>query len=149
MRDQVVLRIIVKSLMPFILLYALYVLLHGELSAGGGFQAGVIWAAAFILHGLVFGTRDTQRFLSMLTLCRMAAIGLAVYLFTGVGSMLRERAFLTYGALADDAVKGQLWGIMLVEIGICLTVGAVMLAIFYAFSGYRGEKLGAGKGHHG
>lgn len=144
MHDQAVLRITAKWLMPFLLLYACYVLFHGKYSPGGGFQAGVIWAAAFILHGLVFGTRVTQRFLSMRALHYIAVAGLFIYAMTGVFSMLRERAFLTYGALFNDALQGQFVGIMLVETGICLTVGAVMLAIFYAFSGYR-----AGKGRHG
>ena len=56
MIDNPVLRIIAKIIIPMILLFALYVQFHGDFGPGGGFQAGVIFAAGFILYGLVFGT---------------------------------------------------------------------------------------------
>ena len=51
---NLVLRIGAKMLIPLILVFALYVQFHGESGPGGGFQAGVIFAAAFILYALVF-----------------------------------------------------------------------------------------------
>jgi multicomponent Na+:H+ antiporter subunit B len=53
--DQVVLRLVVKALLPLILLFGLYVQFHGDFGAGGGFQAGVIFATALVLYDLVFG----------------------------------------------------------------------------------------------
>ena len=55
MRHHLILRVITKLLVAPILLFALYVQFHGDYSPGGGFQAGVIFAAAFILYGVVFG----------------------------------------------------------------------------------------------
>ena len=52
MKDQVVLRVVSKITIPFILLFGLYVITHGELGPGGGFQGGVIVAASFILYCL-------------------------------------------------------------------------------------------------
>ena len=57
MIDNPVLRIIAKIIIPMILLFALYVQFHGDFGPGGGFQAGVIFAAGFILYGLVFGPK--------------------------------------------------------------------------------------------
>ncbi|MHA7838790.1 MAG: MnhB domain-containing protein, partial [bacterium] len=54
-QEKIVLRIVGKGLIPFILLFALYVQFHGDYGPGGGFQAGVIFAAGLILHGLIFG----------------------------------------------------------------------------------------------
>ncbi len=51
--DQLVLRSVVKVLLPLILLYGLYVQFHGDFGAGGGFQAGVIFATGFVLLLLV------------------------------------------------------------------------------------------------
>ena len=62
MRRQIVPRIAAKVLIPYILLYALYVQWHGDYGPGGGFQAGVIFAAAVILYALVFDLRAAQRF---------------------------------------------------------------------------------------
>ena len=55
MDSYLVLRVVAKLLMPFILIYGLYVQFHGDFGPGGGFQAGVIFAAGFILYALIFG----------------------------------------------------------------------------------------------
>jgi len=55
MRHHLLLRVITKLLVGPIILFALYVQFHGDYSPGGGFQAGVIFAVAFILFGIVFG----------------------------------------------------------------------------------------------
>ena len=52
---NLVLRVAAKMLIPPILMFALYVQFHGDTGPGGGFQAGVIFAAAIILYALVFG----------------------------------------------------------------------------------------------
>ena len=59
MRDTIILRVVVKLLLPVILIFALYVQFHGDYGPGGGFQAGVIFGAAFILYALIFGL-DTK-----------------------------------------------------------------------------------------
>ena len=61
MKDHIVLITIVKLLIPFILLYALYIQFHGEYSPGGGFQAGAIVATAIILYSLLEGERAALR----------------------------------------------------------------------------------------
>ena len=53
MRQHIVLRVVTKLAIPLILMFALYVQFHGDFGPGGGFQAGVILAAAFILFALV------------------------------------------------------------------------------------------------
>ena len=60
MKDNIILRIIAKLLIPLIILFALYVQFHGDFGAGGGFQAGVIFATAFVLYDLVFGEGDAR-----------------------------------------------------------------------------------------
>ena len=54
-QETLVLRVVGKALVPFILLFALYVQFHGDYGPGGGFQAGVIFAAGLILHALIYG----------------------------------------------------------------------------------------------
>ena len=61
MRNDLVLRVVAKLLIPFILLFALYVQFHGDFGPGGGFQAGVILAAAVIFYGLIFGLEDARK----------------------------------------------------------------------------------------
>lgn len=137
MKRQSILRIVSKLLIPYILLFALYVQFHGDFGPGGGFQAGVIFAAAFILYGLVFGLQTARRAAPPALLERSAALGVLVYAGVGVAAMLRGGAFLDYSALAHNAVHGQHDGIMLVEAGVGITVASVMILIFFAFSGRR------------
>ena len=61
MKHHRVLRIVSKLLIPFIMLFALYVQFHGDFGPGGGFQAGVILASAFILYGLIFGLENARK----------------------------------------------------------------------------------------
>ena len=136
---QPVLRLVVKGLLPFILLFALYVQMHGDYGAGGGFQAGVIFATAFVLYELVFGEGDARRVVPPAVLKRLAALGVLVYGGVGVAALLRGHPFLDYSALAADPVAGQHLGVMLVELGVGLTVFSIVLTIFYALSG-RGRR---------
>ena len=135
MRDQIILRIATKVLVPLILLFALYVQVHGDYGPGGGFQAGVIFAAAFILYGLVYGVQQAQVVLSLRFVRTCAALGVLLFAGVGVVALLLGGNFLDYDALAHDPVHGQHNGILLVELGVGITVFGVMVAIFYSFAG--------------
>jgi multicomponent Na+:H+ antiporter subunit B len=135
--DTLVLRVVVKVLIAFIMLYALYVQFHGDFGAGGGFQAGVIFATAFVIYDLIFGEADARRVMPTHWLGRLAAMGIFLYAGTGVASMFLGHAFLDYSALGHDPVHGQHLGILLIELGVGITVFAVILTIFHAFSGMR------------
>jgi multicomponent Na+:H+ antiporter subunit B len=136
---QQVLQSVVKLLVPFILLFALYVQFHGDFGAGGGFQAGVILATGFILYTLVFGYGDARLVMPSHWLPRLAAAGILLYGGVGVASMLAGKPFLDYSALAPDPVEGQHLGVLLVEIGVGITVFSIVLSIFYAL-GSRSRK---------
>ncbi|MES9958020.1 MAG: DUF4040 domain-containing protein [Sedimenticola sp.] len=135
--DQVVLKVVVKLLIPLILLYGLYVQFHGDFGAGGGFQAGVIFATAFVLYDLVFGEGQARAVIPPNWLHRLTALGVLIYGGVGVVSLLLGKPFLDYSALAHDPVHGQHLGVLLVELGVGITVFSVILLIFYAFSGRR------------
>ena len=61
MREKPILRVVSKNLIPPIMLFALYVQFHGDFGPGGGFQAGVIFASAFILQSLIIGVAEARR----------------------------------------------------------------------------------------
>lgn len=133
--DYRVLRVVTGMLMPFILLFALYVLFHGDFGPGGGFQAGVIFAAGFVLYGLVFGLDRAQQVLPRRVLWALIAVGPLLYAGVGVANMLLGGSFLDYGTFApDDPAAGQHLGILLVESAIGVTVAAVMTSIFFGFA---------------
>ncbi len=137
MKDYMLLRIISKMLIPFILLFGLYVQMHGDYGPGGGFQAGVIFAAAFILYAIVFEVETARRVAPMAVLATAACIGVLLDGGVGVAGMIGGGNFLEYGALAHDPRHGNHLGITLIELGVGITVAAVMMIVYYSFAGRR------------
>lgn len=135
MLHHTVLRVVSKLLIPVIMLFALYVQFHGDYSPGGGFQAGVIFAAAIILYALLFGLDNTLDVLPSGVLQGTAALGVLLYAGVGITTVLLGGNFLDYNRLAADGPTGQHLGIFLVELGVGITVSSVMLLLYYAFAG--------------
>ena len=136
MRDHyLILRIISKVLIPFIVMFGLYVQFHGEYGPGGGFQAGVIIASGLILYALIFGLTDGQR-IGMLSVCRiLAPLGGLLFVGTGFATLFFGGNFLEYAAFfPSDPKLGLLVGIIVVELGVGLAVTASMILIFFTFS---------------
>ncbi|MGD2019490.1 MAG: Na(+)/H(+) antiporter subunit B [Thiohalocapsa sp.] len=133
MSHDIVLKVIAKLLIPFILLFALYVQFHGDFGPGGGFQAGVIFAAGIILYALTNGPDAAMRIMPPRLLTPLAALGVLLYGGVGIATVLLGGHFLNYDVLAHDAVHGQHYGILLIELGVGVTVASVMLVIFFAF----------------
>jgi len=131
---HLILRVITKILIPFILLFALYVQFHGDYGPGGGFQAGVIFAAAIILYSMLFGMSTARRVINQPLIQMLAAIGVLIYGSVGLVSLLNGGNFLDYNLLANNPVAGQHIGILLVELGIGCTVTSVMVIIFFNFA---------------
>ncbi len=134
MKDLIVVRVVTKLLIPFILLFALYVQTHGDYGPGGGFQAGVIFAAAFILYALVFGMTNARRAMPERLMLVLVALGVLLYGGVGVAALLLGGRYLEYAVLVADPVEGNEIGIWLVELGVGITVAAVMMTIFFTFA---------------
>ena len=135
MTGNIVLRVIAKILLPPILLFGLYVQAHGDLGPGGGFQAGVIFGAGFILYAVVFGLRICQEVAPPRLVHALVAAGVILYAGVGYLGLLLGGNYLDYGVLAHDPAHGQHYGIFLVELGVGVTVSATMLTIYYGFAG--------------
>ena len=135
MRRHIVLRVIAKLLIPPILLFALYVQFHGDFGPGGGFQAGVIFGAGFILYALIYGVENAQRVAPPGVVRVLVALGVLIFAGVGVVDLILGGNYLDYNVMAEDPVAGQHIGIIAVELGVGITVAAVMMTIFFAFAG--------------
>jgi len=133
MNPHVILRVVSKFLIPLIALFAFYVQFHGDFGPGGGFQAGVILAAAVILYALIFGMDAAKKAVPPAAVRIGMSLGVLIYGGTGVATWLLGANFLEYGVLAHDPSHGQHYGILAVELGVLFSVASVMVAIFYAF----------------
>ncbi|MCB1661805.1 MAG: DUF4040 domain-containing protein [Pseudomonadales bacterium] len=134
LRHHLIPRVVGRLLIPFIVLFGLYVQFHGEYGPGGGFQAGAIIAAGIILYALLEG--ETQ---AMSAVPRSALLGLLVggtmlYGAMGIAGIAFGGNFLDYSVLLKNSVSGQQLGILLIEVGVGMTVCGALLLIFYAFA---------------
>ena len=131
MREQIVLRFLAMMIIPFILIFGFYVITHGEIGPGGGFQGGVILASAFILYSLIYGVKETQRVIPRRVLEYLVALGILLYAGIGILGLLGGKAFLDYSVLGStDGTAAESLGVTLVEYGVGITVAAVMVTIF-------------------
>jgi multicomponent Na+:H+ antiporter subunit B len=134
MSFDLILRIGTKLILPFILLFALYVQFHGELGPGGGFQAGVISAGTVILIAITFGMGSAKRIAPQGLVQAMVPLGVLIFAGTGVVGLLLGKNYLDYSVLGRDPVHARELGIFLVELGVLVTVSGTMTALFYAFA---------------
>ncbi|MEO1542919.1 MAG: Na(+)/H(+) antiporter subunit B [Pseudomonadota bacterium] len=134
MRNDLILRVGTKLILPFILLFALYVQMHGDYGPGGGFQAGVIGAGSIILYALIFGTEKAKDVVPQRVVEKMIPLGVLLYAGTGVVSMLQGNNYLNYTGFHPDFLHAHEWGILIVELGVLITVAGTMMALFYAFA---------------
>lgn len=134
MSGNLIVRVIAHFLIPLILLFALYVQFHGDYSPGGGFQAGVIFAAGWILFALVYGLETALKVIPLKVMFRLAALGALLYAFIGVLGVVLGGRFLDFYPLLEDPHAAQQAGIMLVELGVGVTVACVIMLIFALFA---------------
>jgi multicomponent Na+:H+ antiporter subunit B len=127
-------RAVGKLLLPFILLFGLYVQFHGEYGPGGGFQAGAIVAAGVILYALLEGETEALKVVPPKVLLVLLAGGALLYTVVGLVCMLLGGSFLEYSVLFADPKDGQHYGLILIELGVGVTVTGVLLSIFHAFA---------------
>ena len=123
-----------RILIPFLQLFALYVIAHGHHSPGGGFQGGVILGASFILLAISHDLRTTIERMHEKTVAILCAAGVLIYAGTGALCLLLGLNFLDYAALAPilqvDPITARSHGILIVEIGVGIAVMATMIWIY-------------------
>lgn len=132
--SSIILQTICRMLIPVMQIYALYVIIHGHHSPGGGFQGGVILGAMLILHSLVFGLRRTLKKFSEIKQRFFNHIGVLIYAFVGLLCLILGGNFLDYSVLSKilfvEPTYARSLGILFVEIGVAITVMSVMFSIY-------------------
>ena len=132
--SDTVIKTVCRILIPFIQIYALYVVAHGDFSPGGGFQGGVIFGSSLILLAISYNLKTLVKRVSEKVLSIFAALGVLIYVGIGAIAMLMGGNFLDYSKLAPlipmDPGHIRAIGMLGVEIGVGITVMAVMVIIY-------------------
>ena len=137
--DSVILHFVVRVFMvPFIVMFGAYVFIHGELSPGGGFQAGAIVASAFVLARLTLGiVHSSPRFPTRI-LIWLASFGVGIYVVAGIVPMLYGANDLDYSSLptawfndiAEHHRTARAMGVFVVEVGVFIGVFSVLVIMY-------------------
>lgn len=138
--QSIIIQTICSLLIPFIQLFAIYVIMHGHYGPGGGFQGGVLLAASIMLQRLYLGKEASyQKFPPKLALV-LASIGMLIFGLAGIVPMAFGGSFLDYAYLPIPGVSGaelRYLGILIVELGIGLAVFGTIVLIFDNLLGER------------
>jgi multicomponent Na+:H+ antiporter subunit B len=135
-RDSLLVTVTVRAVTPFVLTFGAFTTLHGTTSVGGGFQGGVVAAAALVTVGFAFGVDQTRRALGPTHLLAGAVGGSLLIAAVALGSLALGGAFLDAGAYGVLPVaKAPVYAVELVEVGIGFTVAAVLGVLFLELGG--------------
>ncbi|MCB0326241.1 MAG: hypothetical protein KDD52_01350 [Bdellovibrionales bacterium] len=118
---------------PFILVFGIYVVVHGHYSPGGGFQGGVLLSMAIILLDLIWGPNSPLK-ISYSKLIKIGALGILFYYAIGAYSFVWGKNFLDYSALSthytDHPGEIRALGSFGIELGVTLTVFSTLVLIY-------------------
>lgn len=129
----VVKKTVARVVIPFIQLFALYVIVHGDSGPGGGFQGGVILGSSVILYVIIFGAKAGRLWVAQSLTDVFSSIGVLLYAGVGLVALIVGGKYLEYNVLpiGHDAHVASHYGIFFIEVGVGITVAAVMVTIFF------------------
>ena len=133
--SSVIVRTMVAFLVPFVILFSIYTIMHGELSPGGGFQGGAIIGASMIIFTTIFGLYEASERIPQKLRSPLEGSAAITFFIVGVLGLLGGGNFLTY-AWPNIAANLQpavvLWLTILVEIGIGMGGAMVLISILFS-----------------
>ena len=137
----IIVRTISRLLFPFMFLFGIYVIIHGHLTPGGGFQGGVILAASVIMLLLAYGIERAQAKVNVLQAELAESLGGLILVGLGLLGVALSIAFLKnilpFGELGHVFSAGNL---PVLNISVSIKVAAGLLTIFYAMLSLQGGK---------
>lgn len=133
-RKDLIVQTSCRLLIPIIQLFALYVVIHGHHSPGGGFQGGVILGSSLIFVAIAYDLKIALKLMSERTWMLLASFGVLLYAGVGTGSLFLGGNFLDYASwskvLPLTPVEAHSLGMLVVEVGVAFTVMSIMFAIY-------------------
>jgi len=140
MGSSKIIRTIAQKLFPFIMLFGFYLISHGHLSPGGGFQGGVVLGTAIILLALSHSIEQTEKKFKSRWLNMLEKLGILTLIFLGFLGIFLGYSFLSNFLPLGKPGQIASGGLMLLfNISIGIKVAAGVSVIFYALVKYRGE----------
>jgi multicomponent Na+:H+ antiporter subunit B len=109
-----------RTIIPFIFLFGIYIIIHGHLSPGGGFQGGVIISMGAILIIISYGYDAIRNYAKSLSL--IEALGVASFIFMGLTGIFVGKSFFSS--------IGTIW-LLNIIIGLKVSSGIVLFYMLF------------------
>ncbi len=149
-----IVRTVASQLMAFVLVFGLYVIMHGHVTPGGGFQGGAIIASGVVMLIVAFGSGQIKKFLRERRLSMVESSGALLFIlvaFAGIGTvffynfLVGSRIFggiPPTGSNPGDIWTGGVIPLMNLAVGLKVTAGlsAAVLALALFSSGEEMEE---------
>ena len=121
------------KILPIGIVYMFYIILHGHLSPGGGFQGGVLMVALIALVYMGHGYRVTMDAFSYHILHTSEGLASIFYVALGLlgvamGAQFAQNVLYTHGAIGDLYSSGTIFW-MNVTVGIKVLTGVGSIAL--------------------
>ncbi|MDH5695937.1 MAG: sodium:proton antiporter [Dehalococcoidia bacterium] len=100
-----IVRTVANQLFLFILIFGLYVIVHGHLTPGGGFQGGAVIVSGVVMLLVAFSSKDLQKSLRERFLSIMESTGALIFAilgFAGIGTVF------FYNFLVGTSIFGRI-----------------------------------------
>ncbi|HMA83166.1 MAG TPA: MnhB domain-containing protein [Candidatus Thermoplasmatota archaeon] len=109
-----------RTIIPFIFLFGIYIIIHGHLSPGGGFQGGVIMAMGVILIIISYGYDIFRNYTDSLSL--IETLGVAFFILMGLIGIIAGKSFFSS--------LGTIW-LLNIIIGLKVCSGIVLFYMLF------------------
>ncbi len=133
LNEDKILQFTTNFIVPFIILFSVYIQLNGEASPGGGFQAGAIFASCIIAIEHALGKKKFESLIKHSYLLKFSTFGVALYAVVGLICLAFGYNYLDYYALLENEHLAQTLGIFLVELGVGICVSSSLVLLYFEF----------------
>ncbi len=133
--EDIIIRMISRISVPFIMVFGLYIILHGHLTPGGSFSGGAVLGSSMILFALAFDLEEGHKKLSHDASTLIETGGASTYVIVGLVGVFAGSGFLSNKAGGFPmGVPGELFSggmIALITIALGLKVASTVITLFY------------------
>ncbi|GAB4108535.1 MAG: Na(+)/H(+) antiporter subunit B [Acidobacteriota bacterium] len=139
-----IVKTVTRLTVGLILLYGIYIVLHGHLTPGGGFVGGVVIALSFVHLVLAFGREEALATIPSRLVTTLESFGALLFVLIALAGFAGGVFFLNVLPKGTPFNLISAGTIPLSNLAICLKVGAGLFAIFLALVTFRFEWESAG-----